>query len=113
MAKQPAERLIPTFEVVVADPEMVRPESVVVPKPFPATDKNLTEFEDDATSKTGLVWLSVPWTASFAYGEVVPTPRLPDPRSVMISLTPETKPNLVIAFPLSLPVIKATLDPAS
>ena len=40
MAKQPPERLKPTFEVEVALPEMVRPESVVVPKPVPETERN-------------------------------------------------------------------------
>jgi hypothetical protein len=49
IAKHPAVRLKPTFEVEVAEPEMVRPESVVVPKPSPATVKKLVPIEDEAT----------------------------------------------------------------
>ena len=52
-AKQPEVMFHPTFEVEVADPEIVRPVSVVVPKPSPATERNLSAFEEDATSKTG------------------------------------------------------------
>lgn len=59
MAKQPSVRLKPTFEVEVAEPETVRPESVVVPKPSPATAKNFNALDDDATSKSGLLWVVV------------------------------------------------------
>ena len=55
IAKQPPVRLSPTLEVEVALPEMLRPLSVVVPKPVPEMDKNLIASEDEATSKTGLV----------------------------------------------------------
>ena len=54
-AKQPEVMLYPTFEVEVAEPEMFKPESVVVPKPSAATVRNLVAFDDEATSKTGLV----------------------------------------------------------
>ena len=47
--------LKPTLEVEVAEPEILSPEIVVVPKPSPATDKNFVAFEDDAISNTGLV----------------------------------------------------------
>ena len=53
IAKQPLVRLRPTFDVEVAEPEMVRPLRVVVPKPVPATLRNLVAFDDEATSKTG------------------------------------------------------------
>ena len=53
IAKQPPERLMPTFEVVVAEPEMVSPESVVVPKPDAETVRNLVPVDEDATSKAG------------------------------------------------------------
>ena len=55
IAKQPPVKFNPTFDVDVEEPEMVRPESVVVPKPSPATDKNFVAFDVDATSKSGLV----------------------------------------------------------
>lgn len=54
IAKHPPVRLIPTFEVEVAEPEMVRPLRVVVPKPSPATVRKLVANDDDATWKTGL-----------------------------------------------------------
>ena len=38
-AKQPAERLIPTFDVVVACPRMLSPRTVVVPNPPPAISR--------------------------------------------------------------------------
>ena len=47
--------LKPTFDVVVAEPEMLRPERVVVPKPSGATVRNLIAFEDEATSNIGFV----------------------------------------------------------
>jgi hypothetical protein len=43
--KQPDVILSPTFEVLVAEPEMVRPESVVVPNPRPETEKKLVPDE--------------------------------------------------------------------
>jgi hypothetical protein len=54
-AKQPAERLKPTLEVEVAEPEIVRPLTVVVPKPSPATVRNFVAFEDVAISRRGFV----------------------------------------------------------
>ena len=53
-AKHPLERLIPTFEVEVARPTMLRPRIVVVPKPEPEISIAATEVvakvaaEDDA-----------------------------------------------------------------
>ena len=78
IAKHPVESEIPTFEVVVAEPEIFKPERVVVPKPSPATVKNFVAFEDEATSKTGLVCAAVACTASFAYGDVVAIPNDPE-----------------------------------
>ena len=40
IAKHPAVRLKPTFDVDVAEPEIVSPESVVVPKPVVETVRN-------------------------------------------------------------------------
>jgi hypothetical protein len=77
IAKHPAVRLKPTFEVDVAEPEIVRPESVVVPNPSPATVRNLVVLDDDATSKTGFDCDELACTASRAYGVVVPTPTRP------------------------------------
>ena len=79
MAKHPEVMLIPTFEVEVAEPEMFKPESVVVPKPSAATERNLVAFEVEATSKSGFVCTPEAWTANFAYGVVVPTPTFPFP----------------------------------
>ena len=42
-AKQPPERLKPTFEVEVAEPFTVRPESVVVPKPEAEVERAVEE----------------------------------------------------------------------
>ena len=53
--KQPAERVIPTLDVVVALPLIVSPVTVVVPKPVPDTDKNLVAFDELAISNTGFV----------------------------------------------------------
>ena len=39
MAKQPAERLMPTLDVDVAWPEIFNPRTVVVPKPSPAISR--------------------------------------------------------------------------
>ncbi len=50
----------------MAEPEMVSPVRVVVPKPDPATVRNLVALDDEATSKTGLPWLTDAWTATVA-----------------------------------------------
>ena len=79
MEKHPPERLKPTFEVDVADPETVRPVKVVVPKPVLETLRNLVAFDEEATSKTGFDWEAVACTASVAKGEVVAMPTSPVP----------------------------------
>ena len=76
-AKQPEVRLNPTFEVLVALPAIEKPLTVVVPNPFPATDKNLVALDDEATSKTGFVCPPIACTASLAHGVVVPNPTDP------------------------------------
>ncbi len=43
IAKHPPVRLNPTFDVDVAEPEMLRPESVVVPKPVADTERSVVE----------------------------------------------------------------------
>ena len=83
IAKQPPERLKPTLLVDVAEPETVRPESVVVPKPVPETERNFVAFEVDATSKSGRIWVVVACIARLANGEVVPSPRRPSEESKM------------------------------
>ena len=45
----------PTLEVEVALPEMFNPESVVVPNPSAATERNLVACDVDAISKSGFV----------------------------------------------------------
>ena len=42
-AKHPAVRLKPTLEVEVAEPEIFRPETVVVPKPVAETERSVVE----------------------------------------------------------------------
>lgn len=54
IAKQPAVNLIPTFEVVVAEPFIFNPARVVVPNPSEAIDKSFLYIEDVATSNTGV-----------------------------------------------------------
>src|SRR3989344_5218445 len=84
MAKQPEVILNPTSEVEVALPEMLRPESVVVPKPVAATERNFVACEVDATSKSGLVCVVlVAWMAKVAKGVVVPRPKFPVEESNM------------------------------
>ena len=55
IAKHPPERLRPTLLVEVAEPLMVRPLRVVVPKPAAATERNLVALDDEATSNTEFV----------------------------------------------------------
>ena len=81
MAKHPVVMLKPTLDVEVADPEMFKPESVVVPKPSAATVRNVVATDDEAIWKSGAVWPAVAETESLAYGEVEPTPTLPPWRS--------------------------------
>src|SRR3990167_8184567 len=57
MAKHPPVRFQPTSEVEVALPVMVRPESVVVPKPVPETVRNFVAFDVEAISNKGPVWV--------------------------------------------------------
>jgi hypothetical protein len=77
MAKQPPESEMPTFDVLVAEPAMVSPESVVVPNPSAAIDRNLVESADEATWKAGMIWPAVVWTEKRAKGEEVPMPTAP------------------------------------
>ena len=74
IAKHPDVMCTPTFEVVVADAEIFKPETVVVPNPSPATERNFVAFDEEATSKTGLDCAAAAWIAAVAYGEDVPTP---------------------------------------
>ncbi len=77
IAKQPPERLIPTFEVEVAEPEMVRPESVVVPKPSAATVRNCVVGTDEAIWNAGAVCPDCVCTPRVPNGVEVPIPSLP------------------------------------
>lgn len=77
IAKQPAERLIPTFEVEVAEPEIVNPESVVVPKPSAATVRNCVVGTDEAIWNAGAVCPDCVCTPRVPNGVDVPIPSLP------------------------------------
>ena len=55
IAKHPPESEIPTFDVEVAEPLTVKPETVVVPKPVASTVKNLVVSDEEATWKSGIL----------------------------------------------------------
>ena len=55
IAKHPPVRLNPTFDVDVADPEIVNPESVVVPNPVLDTFRNVVEAVLVTSNMLGVV----------------------------------------------------------
>jgi hypothetical protein len=73
--KQPAESLIPTFDVVVALPEMLRPLTVVVPKPEPETVRSVVEALLTMLRMRPSVF---PQMVVVAYEVVVPIATLPE-----------------------------------
>ncbi len=75
IAKQPALKLNPTFDVEVAEPEILKPERVVVPKPAAETR---TAVEDALfTISKRFTSLAPPQIVVRAYGVVVPIPTNP------------------------------------
>ncbi len=56
--------------------DLVTTKSCSVVSPRAEMERNLVAFDDDATSKSGLVWPTSPWSASFAHGVEVPMPTL-------------------------------------
>ena len=74
IAKHPPVKLKPTFEVEVAEPETVRPESVVVPKPVAEIRSAVVEAEVTASNILPVV---SPHAVRRAYGVLVPTPSFP------------------------------------
>ena len=70
IAKQPDVMLIPTFEVVEAEPVILRPVTVVVPNPVAETESAVVDAEF-ATSNNVVSVLN-PNTVKRAYGDVVP-----------------------------------------
>ncbi len=87
-AKQPEVMLKPTLDVEVAEPETVRPESVVVPKPVAETDRKLVFVDpavlvDEAIEKSDV--FESPYCLkmkTFERGVVVPMPILPDVKAI-------------------------------
>jgi hypothetical protein len=75
--------LKPTFEVEVAEPEMSKPERVVVPKPVAETERRVVEAEETTSKALPTV---LPHTDNRAYGEVVPTPTFPPMKVAEIGL---------------------------
>jgi hypothetical protein len=74
IAKQPADRLNPTFDVEVADPFTVNPLTVVVPNPVPET----VSADDEAEVTASKMFPELlPHTDNLLYGLVVPTANLP------------------------------------
>jgi hypothetical protein len=77
--------LNPTLLVDVAEPEIVRPESVVVPKPLLDTLSHGFVVEPTQSENTSP---AVEFTERRADGEVVPTPRRPDEVKVEVAMPP-------------------------
>ncbi len=78
IAKQPPERLKPTFEVEVAEPLIVRPERVVVPKPVLETERSVVEaLLRPFTTSNALPMLELDQMVVVAYGVEVPMAKLP------------------------------------
>ena len=71
--KQPVVMLKPTLEVEVAEPVMLRPVRVVVPKPIPETVRADVEAEVTASK---MLPVALPQRVSLEYAEEVPMPRL-------------------------------------
>ncbi len=77
--------LKPTFEVEVAEPAIVRPETVVVPKPELETLSHGAVVEPTQSEKASPATES---TESRALGEVVPIPNLPSVVRVVVAVPP-------------------------
>ena len=90
IAKQPEVMLKPTFEVDVAEPEMFKPASVVVPNPVAETERKLESVlplaavEDETWKTLVLIDPKLFWIVRFASGEDVPMPILPFANAVKI-----------------------------
>ena len=84
-ATHPPVTLKPTLDVLVALPEIVSPDTVVVPKPVLATVSHgavvLPTQNEKLSPATEL-------TASLAAGDVVPTPSFPSEVSVVVAVPP-------------------------
>ena len=74
IAKQPAVRFNPTFEVEVAEPRIERPVTVVVPKPVPET---VSAEEEALVMASKILPVALPQMESLVYGVLVPIPTLP------------------------------------
>ena len=85
IAKQPVEIVMPTFEVEVAEPLMLRPDNVVVPKPMEETESWVAV--DEPTTKP-IESPPIGLTESRAKGVVVPTPSSPLWVKVLVAVPP-------------------------
>ena len=86
IAKQPAVvKLIPTLDVVVAEPLMLSPDTVVVPKPELDTVNHGFVVEPTHSENASP---PTEFTASLAAGDVVPIPTFPSCVSVVVAVPP-------------------------
>src|SRR3989344_8312336 len=77
----------PTFEVEVAEPEMLRPERVVVPKPELETFNHGAEVEPTQKEKSSP---ATEFTESLAAGVVEPIPNFPSAVNVVVAVLPNS-----------------------
>ena len=82
-AKHPEDKLIPTLDVEVAEPEMFRPASVVVPKPVAETENTVVEAE---LTNSAILPVASPQTESLEYGVVVPIAKPPFSETLALSV---------------------------
>ncbi len=78
--------LKPTLDVEVALPEMLRPESVVVPKPIDDTESCVAV---DEPTRNPTVSPPSGLTASLANGDDVETPTVPFEKNVVVAVPPK------------------------
>ena len=78
----------PTFEVEVAEPEMLRPERVVVPNPELETFNHGAEVEPTQKEKSSP---ATEFTESLAAGVVEPIPNFPSVVNVVVAVPPTCK----------------------
>ncbi len=88
--------LKPTLEVEVARPDIVRPASVVVPKP--SVDTERSDFVEEPTAKP-IRSPALVFTPNLAEGEVVPIPTKPLPVTKKFVAVDEPMTNWLLACP--------------
>ena len=87
MEKHPAERLKPTLDVDVAEPETVNPDKVVVPKPIDETESCVAVLEPTTNPKESP---AIGLTLNLANGVVEETPSNPVAVNVVVAVPPNS-----------------------